>query len=140
VKHDTTLAKIDPPVLMHRPQRLGILPTWSFWNAPAVRANPIVAKLIVPAQGGLMFTGMMAWGLLVHPMLRSAFPALGALGRVLVSGLAGGSVALLGACMTFGIAERLLRKKILANRLRVEAVAEADAESTTALLEKNEGD
>jgi hypothetical protein len=140
VKQLTTQAKIDPPVLMHRPQRLGILPTWSFWKDPAVRANPIVAKIIVPAQGGFIFTGVTVWEFLVHPMVRSAFPALGVLGRVLVSGLGGSSIGFLGACVTFGISERVLRKKILDNRRRAEAVADADTESTTVPLENGATD
>jgi hypothetical protein len=127
VKDIATQERVDPPVLMHRPQRLGILPTWSFWKDPAVRANPIVRRIIVPAQAGLSFTGLMSWGLLAQPVLRTALPAFGIVGRMLVSGLAGGAIGLLSICLTYGISERLLRKKILANRRRVEALADSDS-------------
>jgi len=54
---------------MDRPQRLGILPTWSFWTDPAVRTNPIVAKIIQPVRGAIIVGGFMAWGLFILPLI-----------------------------------------------------------------------
>ena len=136
MKDVATMGQGNPPVLMHRPQRFGVLPTWSFWMDPAVRANLIVARLIIPAHGACLFTGLMVWGMLVHPVLRAALPGLGVLGRAIVSGLACGSLALLGGCLAFGISERLLRRKILANRRRAEPMDGNHSEGRTMLLGK----
>jgi hypothetical protein len=122
---DMVTAAPAPPVLMNRPQRLGIFPTSFFWKDPAVRANPIVSRLIVPVNFTLTFSLIMTWTIAVHPELRSWFPSLGALGRIAMDGLAGGLIGIFGSCATFGVAERLLRRKILDDRRRASAILES---------------
>jgi hypothetical protein len=107
------------PVLMDRPQRLGILPTWSFWTDPAVRTNPIVAKIIQPVRGAIIVGGFMAWGLLILPLISIGT----GVGRAAVSGVAGGVIAGVAGLLTFGAAERFLRRRIIEGRRRTEELA-----------------
>lgn len=107
------------PVLMDRPQRLGILPTWSFWTDPAVRANPIVAKIIQPTQIAIVVGGFLVWGLLILPLMSIGT----SVGRAAVSCVAGGVIAGAAGLLTFGVAERLLRRRIVEGRRRTEELA-----------------
>ena len=129
---DTKIArKTGAPVLMDHPQRFGILPTWAFWRSPEVRANPIVGRLIVPAQAGILGSGTIAWSLVRQHAERTLFPSLGVLGQYIVTGLVGAAVGFAAMCASFGISERLLRAKILANRRRAEDIASSALEGPT---------
>jgi hypothetical protein len=101
--------------LMDRPQRLGIWPTASFWKAPDVRANPIVRRLLIPAQAVLVVSLFMAWSLVFSRLLHAA-TGLGPGGRVVLAAIFGGILGGGSACLTFGLFERHLRRAILERR------------------------
>lgn len=94
------------PVYLDRPQRLGILPTYSFWN------QPDVWRLAGPFMGVAIAVWILALGVLLSGVLSP-----------LTLGLAGGA----GAVLLLGLFERLLRRR-MRQRAALRAGAPALAE------------
>lgn len=105
----------NPGVLMDRPQRWGILPTWWFWRDRQVARIPIVSQLLLPAQFVILAAGGTCLGLFLQPLLSGTTDGLATL-----AGVCGGDILGAGGnALTFGIAERYLRRKIIERRQQV---------------------
>ena len=90
---------------------------------PEVNGNPIVTRIVEPARKAIIFGSVMTWGLLILPAVSSAL-RVGTIGSMVLSMAFCALVPTAGALLSFGVAERLLRQKILKERRRTEELAD----------------